>query len=177
MRALLLALALAASASAQVALDVSGGYGGAVTGSGELPIGEVVGLGTVSVVAAPDLPRGLRLAVTATRGAGNARGDGETLAVGVGGEVPLSGGRNGVYLALGTALLDFDNEGPEACRNEPGCFYEGAPVGSYAGLAATVGLGARIPVTSRLWAEPILSAFVWDEVLPSAHIGVGWRIR
>jgi len=184
MRLAALALVLAAplAAHAQVGahpltLDVTVSSGGAVTSSGEIPITDAVGLATLAVTAAPGLPLGLRLAATATYGPGNARGDGRTLGLGLGAEVPATGGRRGLYLALGAALLDFDNDTPNDCIADPECFSEIQPVGSYAGVAATVGVGARIPVLRRLTLEPAVSAFVWGEVLPAARLGVGYRIR
>ena len=183
MRAILLTLALAASASAQITFDVVGSGGAAMTSAATLPLpAGPSGFGAVSVSVAPGLPLGTRLMASATVGPGNGESrPGSVAAVGVGAEVPFSGGRNGVYLAVGGALLDFDNadaDGVAGCNANPDCMDETGDLFSHTGLAATVGLGARVPVVSRFWVEPSVSAFVYDSgALPSAQIGVGWRIR
>lgn len=179
--ALLLTAALIASASGAAQVDVAGALGGAVTASGESPVSDGTALGVVSVSVAPGLPRGVRVAASVTVGPGDDEGYAGTIAaLGAGVEIPLTGGRNGVYFALGGALLDFDNREPglSGCDLDPDCLDESGAADSYAGLAATVGLGARIPVARQVWIEPSVSAFIWGSgALPSARIGVGWRIR
>ena len=82
-----------------------------------------------------------------------------------------------MYVALGAGLVDFDNAAFDRCTPDRGCMHEGAAVASYSGLAASGGVGVRVPLSDRLWVEPRLSALVWDEVLPQARIGLGWRVR
>ena len=177
--AFLCAVLLAAPARAQSAIDVSGALGSAVTamfGSGVIE--GTTGLGTVSVAASPDLPRGVRLAASVTYGPGDDRGVDRTLALGLGAEAPLSGGRNGVYLALGGAWLDFDGRDSSDCTPEVGCMDESGALGPSTGLAATVGLGARVPAVRRLWVEPTVGAITGGSgPLPTARLGVGWRLR
>ena len=178
MRSALLALALLGlSASAQPALDVSLGGGVVVTGSDGVIVPTVAGAGAAALTITPDLPRGLRLVVSATAGPGEPDSEyGQLAAVGVGMEAPLSGGRDGVYVALGGAWLDFDNYDPTGCHIDPDCLFEGGRVSPHRGLAWTGGVGARVPVGS-LWVEPALSAMVWDDVLLGARLGMGWRLR
>ena len=172
MRALLLLAVLSVAASAQPALDVSVAGGAVVLGTPGL-----AGTGSATVTVTPGLPRGLRAAAAVTAGPGSGRNDdGRMAALGLGIEAPLSGGRHGVYLALGAALLHFDNYDPGGCLRDPDCMFEGVSVSPHTGLAATGGLGARVPV-GRLTVEPALSAMVWGDVLLGARLGVGWRIR
>lgn len=177
MRLLLLAL-LCAAAHAQPLVDVSAAGGVVVTqyDAASVP-SDIAGTGTVAVAVTPGLPRGLRGVATVAFGSGAGRSDdGRLASVGVGVEAPLSGGRNGVYVALGAAWLDLDTYDPSGCVPDDGCLFESIAVLPHTGLAATGGLGARVPV-GRLTVEPALSAAVWGDVLIGARLGVGWRIR
>ncbi|PAP75325.1 hypothetical protein [Rubrivirga marina] len=177
MRPLLLAL-LCAAAHAQPAVDVSTAGGVVVTeyDAASVP-STVAGIGAVAATIAPGLPRGLRGVATLAFGPGTGRFDhGRLAAIGLSVEAPLSGGRNGAYVALGGAWLDFDNYDPSGCHPDEGCLYESISIQPHVGLAVTGGLGARVPL-GRFYVEPALSATVWDDVLVGARLGLGWRLR
>jgi len=178
MRLPFLALCLAASAAAQpAAVDVSLSGGVMVAGPGEVLISGVAPTVAVALVATPAaVGNWFRGVASAAFTPGTGRdGDGEVVAVGFGVEVPLAGRRNGVYLALGAALVDVQNTAHDTCTPEVGCM--GGGIGSYLGPAWTGGLGARVAVGRRVWVEPSVSALVWGDVLPSARVGVGWQLR
>jgi len=180
MRRISASLLLWASAlAAQPAVDVSAAAGGVVTKLSETFAPSFAPIGTVGVSVPSGLPRGIRLAGAVAYGPGEAEsGDGRTFAVSLGAEAPLSGGRNGVYLALGAGYVAFDNADYSGCRIEIGCMYEGGgTTPPYDGVVWTAGVGARVPVGSRWWIEPAVSAMVWDAPLLSARVGAGWRLR
>lgn len=174
-----LALLLTAPLAAQPTVDVSGAIGSTATAFfGESVIGGVTTVGALSATATPKLPRGVRVVASAAYGPGDDRGEFETVALGVGVEAPLSGGRNGVYVALGGAWLDFDGRDRSGCTPEVGCLDESGSLGPYTGLAATVGLGARVPIAQRLWVEPAVATLIGGSgPLPGVRLGVGWRVR
>ena len=177
MRALLL-LFLATAVHAQT-VDVSASGGVVVAASGETLVAALPPAAALTASLTPDLLGG-RLRGTASVGFAEGVGAndlGRMVSVGVGVEAPLSGGRNGVYLALGGALVDVEGADGRACDLDPGCMWEGYRVSPYTGLAATGGVGARVPVNGRLWVEPAVSAVFWGEGLPMARLGVGWRLR
>lgn len=178
MRPLCLALALVGlAAHAQPTLDISAAAGAIATGSSEVLVPSLDPVATVAATLAPGLPRGVRVKAEGTIGPGSGRFHyGRLAALGLGVEAPFSGGRDGVYLALGGAVVDFDNYDPTGCVEDPNCMFEGASVAAHTGLAWTGGLGARVSV-GRLFAEPALSAMVWHDVLIGAQLGLGWRLR
>ena len=173
-----LAAALSPAALAQPGLDVvvSGGAVARAFDAISLPVDGARVL-SLSAALTPGLPRGLRVGGALTAGRGDGADDGRLLAAAAGLEAPLSGGRNGLYVTLGIALVAFEPGRTRACAEDPDCFSELITVDSYTGPAASVGVGARVPVGGRLWLEPAVSALVWDEALPQARLGLGWRLR
>lgn len=173
--ALLLLLATGAHAQA-VDLSASGGalvaLGGEVLITGAAPSVRLAASSTPSAVGGR-----VRGVASATYAPGRRAADHATAVLGLGAEVPLSGGRNGVYLALGGAFLSVDGPDIEGCLRDPNCMASGGGVSPYTGLAWTGGVGARIPISGRLWLEPAVSTLFWGEALPSARLGVGWRLR
>lgn len=179
MRVAVLVLLLASAAHAQ-AVDLSASGGGVIALSGVEWVAGVMPTASVSATVTPALLGG-RVRGTASVGFADGYGGsdlGQTLSAGLSVEAPLSGGRNGVYVALGGALVDVEGVDGRGCDLAPDCLWEGYRVSPYAGLAVTGGAGARVPVSPRVWIEPAASAVFWGEgLLPMARLGVGWRVR
>lgn len=178
MRAVCLVLLLSSGAHAQT-VDLSASGGVVIAVSGETFVADLLPTAALSATLTPGLLGG-RVRGTASVGFAEGYGPsdlGQTLSVGLGVEVPLSGGRNGVYLALGGAFVDVEGEDGRGCDLAPDCLWEGYRVSPYTGLAGTGGVGARVPISAWVWVEPSISAVFWGEGLPSARLGVGWRLR
>ena len=182
MRTLLL-LVVAASASAQP-LDVLALGGVALSGPDEVLVSGVAPAAGAAVAVTPPVLGGRFRAVLAASVSpqGSAGLPDRTAAVGLSVEAPLSGGRNGVYLSLGGAYVDYD--GPDR-GNLADCEFSECPTHIYGpdgfrGLAWSGGVGARVPLAERVFASGEALAFFGNggnALLPRLHLGVGYRLR
>lgn len=102
-----------------------------------------------------------------------------TVAIGVGVEAPLSGGRNGVYLCLGGAYVDYDGPNRGGACTGINCPTHTYGQDRYRGLAWAGAVGGRVPLATGVFASGEVGAFVGGAqfVQPRVGIGVGYRLR